>query len=115
MTESTEFRQDEGREDEDCPPPPIHAGAHARDMRIVNRKGLHARATAKFVQCVDRFDAQVKVTRCGETVGGDSIMGILMLGAGLGSTITVSALGAQAVEALDALETLVANRFDEDE
>ena len=58
MTESTEFRQDEGREDEDCPPPPIHAGAHARDMRIVNRKGLHARATAKFVQCVDRFDAK---------------------------------------------------------
>ncbi len=110
MTETTERR-----EDEDCPPPPTMAGAHARDMRIVNRKGLHARATAKFVQCVDRFDAQIKVTRCGETVGGDSIMGILTLGAGLGSTITVSALGAQALEALDALETLVANRFDEDE
>ena len=58
-----------------------------RDMRIVNRKGLHARATAKFVQCVERFDAKIKVTRCGETVGGDSIMGILTLGAGLGSTI----------------------------
>ena len=60
-------------------------------MLIVNRKGLHARATAKFVQCVDRFDADIKVTRCGETVGGDSIMGILTLGAGLGSTITVAA------------------------
>ncbi|MGD0640796.1 MAG: HPr family phosphocarrier protein [Roseiarcus sp.] len=84
-------------------------------MRIVNRKGLHARATARFVQCVDRFDAQVKVTRCGETVGGDSIMGILMLGAGVGSTITVTARGVQALEALDALEALVASRFDEDE
>ena len=55
------------------------------------------------------------MTRCGETVGGDSIMGILMLGAGLGSTITVSARGAQANEALDAIEALVANRFNEDE
>jgi phosphocarrier protein len=110
MTESTERR-----EEEDCPPPPMFPGAQARDLRIVNRKGLHARATAKFVQCVDRFDAQVKVTRCGETVGGDSIMGILTLGAGRGSTITVSALGAQAREALDALEALVASRFEEDE
>ncbi len=115
MTETTERRQEQGREDEDCPPPPTHVGAHARDMRIVNRKGLHARATAKFVQCVDRFDAQVKVTRCGETVGGDSIMGILTLGAGLGSTIVVSAIGAQALEALDALEALLASRFEEDE
>jgi len=110
MTDTTERG-----EDEPCPPPPALATAHAREMHIVNRRGLHARAAAKFVQCVDRFDAQVQVTRCGETVGGDSIMGILMLGAGLGSTITVSALGAQAIEALDALETLVANRFDEDE
>ena len=67
------------------------------------------------MQCVDRFDADVKVTRCGETVGGDSIMGILTLGAGLGSTITVSAVGAEAREALDALDALVANRFGEDE
>jgi phosphocarrier protein HPr len=87
----------------------------SREMRIVNRKGLHARATAKFVQCVDRFDADVKVTRCGETVGGDSIMGILTLGAGMGSTITVSASGADARSALDALAELVANRFGEDE
>ncbi len=84
-------------------------------MQIVNRKGLHARATAKFVQCVDRFDADIKVTRCGETVGGDSIMGILTLGAGLGSTITVSATGLEAKAALDALEELIANRFGEDE
>ena len=101
--------------DEPCPPPPVFDGALVRDMRIVNRKGLHARATAKFVQCVDQFTAKIKVTRCGETVGGDSIMGILMLGAGLGSTISVAAFGSDAQAALDALTTLVANRFGEDE
>ncbi len=90
-------------------------GALCRELQIVNRKGLHARATAKFVQCVDRFDADIRVTRCGETVGGDSIMGILTLGAGQGSTIVVSASGAQANEALDALADLVASRFGEDE
>src|SRR5664279_3615051 len=101
--------------DEDCPPPPEFEGALSREMKIVNRKGLHARATAKFVQCVDRFEANIKVTRCGETVGGDSIMGILTLGAGLGSTIVVSASGSQAREALDALAALVSSRFGEDE
>ena len=100
--------------EEDCPPPPLTEGL-SRELPIVNRKGLHARATAKFVQCVDRFDADVKVTRCGETVGGDSIMGILTLGAGPGSTITVSASGAQAREVLDALADLVSSRFGEDE
>ena len=101
--------------DDDCPPPPQFAGARVREMHIVNRKGLHARATAKFVQCVDRFDAEIKVTRCGETVGGDSIMGILTLGAGMGTTITVAAMGEQAEEALDAIAALVASRFGEDE
>jgi phosphocarrier protein HPr len=105
----------EARAEEDRPPAPEFAGALSRELQIVNRKGLHARATAKFVQCVDRFDADVKVTRCGETVGGDSIMGILTLGAGLGSTITVSASGAQAREALDALAALISDRFGEDE
>jgi len=102
-------------QDENYPAPVVPPGALVRDMRIVNRRGLHARATAKFVQCVDRYDAQIKVTRCGETVGGDSIMGILTLGAGLGSTITVSAQGTQAGEAIEALAALVANRFNEDE
>ena len=105
----------EANSEEDCPPPPPFVGAISRELHIVNRKGLHARATAKFVQCVDRFDADVKVTRCGETVGGDSIMGILTLGAGPGSTITVSASGVQAREALDALAALVLSRFGEDE
>jgi len=98
-----------------CPPPPDFSGGVFRELKIVNRKGLHARATAKFVQCVDRFDAEIRVTRCGETVGGDSIMGILTLGAGLGSTITVGARGRQAEEALAALAALVADRFGEEE
>jgi len=101
--------------DEPCPPAPIPVGALAREIRIVNRKGLHARATAKFVQCVDRFKSKIQVTRCGETVGGDSIMGILTLGAAIGTTITVTALGPDAREALDAIAALVADRFGEDE
>ena len=105
---------DPDSDSEDCPPTPDFDGALVRDMCIVNKKGLHARATAKFVQCVDRFDAEVKVHRCGETVGGTSIMGILTLGAGMGSTITVAATGAQAREALEALDALVASRFGEE-
>ena len=101
--------------EEECPPPPPLEGFLSREMVIVNRKGLHARATAKFVQCVDRFDADIKVARCGETVGGDSIMGILTLGAGFGSTITVFASGAEARQALDALAELVSTRFGEEE
>ncbi len=87
----------------------------SRDLPIINRKGLHARATAKFVQCCEKFDAEITVSKDGETVGGSSIMGILTLGAGQGSTITVTASGPQAQEALDALDALVANRFGEDE
>ena len=89
--------------------------AVTRELPIVNRKGLHARATAKFVQCVETFEADVTVTRSGETVGGQSIMGILTLGAGRGTTITVSATGPEAQAVVDALAALVANRFGEDE
>ena len=84
-------------------------------LPIINKKGLHARATAKFVQCVENFDCDVYVSRCGETVGGTSIMGILTLGAGIGTTIKVAATGAQAEQAIEAITTLVANRFGEDE
>ncbi|MBV8568397.1 MAG: HPr family phosphocarrier protein [Methylobacteriaceae bacterium] len=100
---------------EECPPPPEFVGALVREIAIVNKKGLHARATAKFVQCVEGFDADIKVTRCGETVGGTSIMAILTLGAGMGSSISVSAVGPQAAAALDAIAALVASRFGEDE
>jgi phosphocarrier protein HPr len=100
----------------DCPePPPVPSGTLRAELPIINRKGLHARATAKFVQCVDRWDATISVTRCGETVGGTSIMGILTLGAGIGTTIIVTAEGLQAAEALQAITELVANRFGEDE
>ena len=90
-----------------------------RELAIVNRRGLHARATAKFVQCAEGFDAAITVSRhgdpAGDTVGGTSIMGILTLGAGIGSTILVTAEGPQAKAALDAIAALVANRFGEDE
>jgi phosphocarrier protein len=104
-----------GDDADDCPPPPVPAGALARDLAILNKKGLHARASAKFVQTVDRFDADVTVTRCGETVGGRSIMGLLTLGAAQGTTITVVAQGAEAEACLDALSQLVGSRFGEDE
>lgn len=86
-----------------------------RELAIINRKGLHARATAKFVQCVEGYDAIVTVTRNGETVGGTSIMGILTLGAGVGCTIVVTADGPQAEHVLAAITDLVQGRFGEDE
>ncbi|HEY8064022.1 MAG TPA: HPr family phosphocarrier protein [Methylosinus sp.] len=90
-------------------------GRLIRDLVIVNRKGLHARATAKFVQCCETYEAEITVSKCGDTVGGSSIMGILTLGAAQGSTITVTAAGPQAAQAIEALTALVGNRFGEDE
>lgn len=102
--------------DEPCPPPPpLSEGALVRELPIINRKGLHARASAKFVQCCENFTADIRVTRCGETVGGTSIMGLLTLAAAQGTSVSVAATGTQAKEALDALEALLANRFGEDE
>ncbi|MFJ5370208.1 HPr family phosphocarrier protein [Bosea sp. CER48] len=102
-------------EDCDCPDVEIPAGALYGEFEIVNKKGLHARATAKFVQCAARYDADITVSRCGETVGATSIMGVLTLGAGIGSTITIVAKGAEAQPALDALAALIADRFGEGE
>jgi phosphocarrier protein len=106
-----------GMEDgeEDCPPVPDFPDALVADLLIINKRGLHARATAKLVQCVESFDAEIQVARCGEIVGGTSIMGILTLGAGVGSTIRIAARGAQAQEAMAAITALVANRFGEEE
>ena len=91
------------------------AEAITREVRICNKKGLHARASAKFVQTVERFDADVKVTRNGESVGGTSIMGLMMLAAGPGCSITVEARGKEAAEVIDAIESLIGGRFDEDD
>ena len=90
-------------------------GAVSRVLPIINQKGLHARASAKFVHTVEKFDAQVRVSRGGETVGGTSIMGLMMLSAGPGTSIVVSATGPQAEAAVAALAELVGNKFDEEE
>jgi phosphocarrier protein len=87
----------------------------SREIPVINKRGLHARASAKFVQMVERFNAEVWVTRNGETVGGTSIMGLMMLSAGIGTTVVVSATGPQAQEALDALTQLMATKFGEED
>ncbi len=81
---------------------------------IRNIKGLHARASAKFVKCAESYNADVKVTRDGQTVGGTSIMGLMMLAAGPGSQLHITAQGPQGPEALQALVALVEAGFDED-
>ena len=86
-----------------------------RVLEIRNKKGLHARASAKFVQTVEKFDADVKVRRGQEVVGGTSIMGLMMLAAGPGSSITVEATGREANEVVEALAALVGGRVTEQE
>ena len=95
--------------------PPLREGAVVRVLTICNKKGLHARASARFVQTVEKFDADVRVTRCGETVGGTSIMGLLMLAASPGTSITVAATGKDAADVIEALAALIAARFGEDD
>jgi phosphocarrier protein len=89
-------------------------GEIVREFRIINRRGLHARASAKFVQTASDFQATVNVEKDGIKVGGTSIMGLMMLAASPGCTITVTAQGPQAVQAMDALEALITTRFGED-
>jgi phosphocarrier protein HPr len=86
-----------------------------RDLEIVNKKGLHARASAKFVQCVERFDADVVVSKDCQSVSGSSIMGLMMLAAARGSSIHVSVSGNQAEAAMDAVVALVSGRFGEED
>lgn len=87
----------------------------SRELQIVNKRGLHARASARFVQVTEDFDADVRVSRDGTTVGGTSIMGLMLLAASLGSTIHVEASGNEAQAVLDALDNLVGSKFGEDE
>ena len=83
-------------------------------VEIINERGLHARASAKFVKLASGFDAEVTVAREGSSVDARSIMGLMMLAAGIGSTIDISAEGPDAEAAVEALCELVANRFDEE-
>ena len=85
-----------------------------RSVEVINKRGLHARASAKFVKLAADFDAEVTVSRDGQTVDARSIMGLMMLGAGPGSVLELKAEGADAQAALDALCALVESRFDED-
>ena len=91
------------------------SGAVTREIPIINKRGLHARASAKFVKMVENYNADVTVTKGGETVGGNSIMGLMMLSAGPGTTIVVSATGAEAEAAVAALADLVGKKFNEEE
>jgi phosphocarrier protein len=94
--------------------PPASSGAVVREIPIINKRGLHARASAKFVQMVERFNAEISVTRNGETVGGTSIMGLMMLSAGPGTSIVVSATGPEAEAAIAALTELIGSKFGEE-
>src|SRR5690554_3935421 len=94
--------------------PVLNSRKPAAFVTIRNRKGLHARASAKFVKCAESFNATVSVTRDGNTVGGTSIMGLMMLAAGPGSTIYLEAEGPEGPEALEALVTLIEDGFGED-
>jgi len=85
-----------------------------RTVNICNERGLHARASAKFVKLASGFDAEVRVGREGQWVDARSIMGLMMLAAGIGSDVEIEAEGPQAQEALDALIALVEARFEEE-
>jgi phosphocarrier protein len=91
------------------------AGLHFAEVVIPNKKGLHARASAQFVRCAASFTAKVRVTREGHTVGGTSIMGLMMLAAGQGHTILIEVEGQEAHAALEALIALVENGFGEED
>jgi phosphocarrier protein HPr len=99
---------------ENIPGPSVPVDAVSKELLIVNKRGLHARASAKFVQMVERFTSEVWVTRGSETVGGRSIMGLMMLAAAPGTTIVVSALGPDAEAAIAAITELVESKFNEE-
>jgi phosphocarrier protein len=88
--------------------------AAQRDVTILNKRGLHARASAKFVNMAEGFDAHISVSRGDETVNATSIMGLMMLGASLDTTITIAAQGTDAEAAIAALAALIADKFGED-
>ena len=106
---------DDDASPENIPGPSVPSDAISRELLITNKRGLHARASAKFVQTVERFaGAEIWVTRGSETVGGRSIMGLMMLSAGPGTTIKVSAIGPEAEAAVAAITELVESKFNEE-
>jgi phosphocarrier protein len=111
MTDDAASSGDNARVDAPSSP----SGTVTREIPIINKRGLHARASAKFVKMVEQFDAEVLVTRGSETVGGTSIMGLMMLSAGPGTSIVVSATGPDAEAAVAALAELVGSKFNEEE
>lgn len=103
---------------EEIPNTPTSAGPNSElsaELEIINKKGLHARASARFVKCVEGFDADVIVSRDGQSVGGESIMGLLMLGASMGCSIHLTCSGNQAAQLLAGLSDLINDRFGEAE
>ena len=106
---------DEDASPENIPGPSVPEGAISKELLITNKRGLHARASAKFVQAVERFPgAEIWVTRGSETVGGRSIMGLMMLSAAPGTTIRVSATGVEAEAAMAAITQLIEDKFHEE-
>lgn len=89
--------------------------ALVREVSIINKLGLHARAAAKLVTEAAHFECDIRITKGSREVSGKSIMGVMMLAAAKGSTLTITAEGSDAESALDALDDLIARRFDEDE
>jgi phosphocarrier protein HPr len=85
-----------------------------KELPIINQRGLHARASAKFVKCAEGFDATITVSKDGQSVPGTSIMGLMMLAASMGTSVMVEASGPQAEVAMAALAELVGRKFDED-
>lgn len=85
-----------------------------KELPITNQRGLHARASAKFVKCAEGFNAEITVSKDGQSVPATSIMGLMMLAASIGTSITVEASGPEAEEAVAALEALVVAKFDEE-
>jgi len=85
-----------------------------KDLKIINERGLHARAAANFVKTIENLDAKIEVTRLNQTVDGTSIMGLMMLAASLGTTITITATGPDKEKAITSLTELVNNKFGEE-
>ena len=93
---------------------PMSDGTLSKSLEIKNRLGLHARAAAQLVQVASQFDAEISITKDGQSVNGKSILGLMMLAAAQGSYIDVSVSGPQAIEAMAAVEELIDRKFNED-